>query len=437
MLYGIYRALSTIILFLPLPLLPLVCLLDRRRASDFVERLARYPSRPSRPASSRGRKKTVWIHAASVGEVRAATVLINELSGSGGDVACVLTAMTRQGREIARSILPGDVTCLLAPLDVPLIVRRAINEIKPDVYICLETELWPAMLTEADRAGVKMLLLNGRMSERSLRRYSLVAGFMGKLLSGFSELAMISEADAARFKALGVSGARIRVTGNLKYDLPPGDRRRMRRHYRQMLHIGEETVFICGSTRGGEEELLARAYQRLCERSGRKIIWLVAPRHLERLPEVESLFKRLELRYDLFTALRVSPRRSEVILLDCMGELADLYALGDFNFCGGSLVDKGGHNIMEAARWGGPVYFGPSMRDFRDAVEMVKPAGAGFQVESAEALADLILEHMKDETKYEKACRAAGELALNHGGAAARQAGMALRLLALDASVLE
>jgi 3-deoxy-D-manno-octulosonic-acid transferase len=338
--------------------------------------------------------------------------------------------MTRQGHKVADSQLPDSTICLLAPLDVPIFVQRALERIGPDVYICMETELWPVMLHETKKFGVKMLLLNGRMSQKSFTRYAKFQSFMEELLSGFSAMGVISEKDRQRYKDLGFDDSYIQVTGNIKYDQQVEDKFSTREKYRSLLGIENEIAFICGSTRTGEEELLSKVFLRLREESKQPVVWIVAPRHLERLKELKMLFKKLGLGVDLYSEIKSKKRSHPVILIDCIGELAQLYAAGDYNFCGGSLVDKGGHNIMEAIRFGKPVYFGPSMKDFHDAVKILKPIGAGFQVSDVDALTNLFLEHMHNKNLYEDACRAAAEITAIHHGAAKRQADMVTQLLA-------
>ncbi len=426
--YTLYRVFITIFFFLVLlPVLPLILLFCSKYRYEFSQRLAWYPL-VFPPADLS--KKAVWIHAASVGEIQATKVLISELTNRNLNLEFIVTTMTEQGHKVASDHLPDDTICLLAPLDVPVFVKRALKRIGPDIYICMETELWPVMLNETKKFGVKMILLNGRMSQRSFLRYSKIQSFMEEMLSGFSALGVISEKDEHRFKNLGFSDAYTQVTGNIKYDLQIEDKLAIREKYRSALDIKEETVFICGSTRTGEEKLLSKVYSRLMQESNKKVIWIIAPRHLERINNIVELFKELKIEIDLYSELRNRPRLHNVVLVDCMGILAELYAAGDYNFCGGSLVNKGGHNIMEAARFGRPVYFGPSMKDFQDAVDIVKPVSAGFQVTDENALGALILNHMHNKILYNNACRAASRIAAQHHGAAERQADMVVQLLA-------
>ena len=422
LLYGLYSILGTVVHVLLVVVAPLLKLLfpDWEIESRFgrVHDLDRDAQRP-----------LIWIHAASIGEVQAARALIHALLDRQCGCMFFLTTMTQQGREVALSQLPEGMHCGLAPLDTPQAVARALQTVQPDMYICLETELWPMMLTKTRRAGIPMLLLNGRMSERSCRQYRRIRKTMANLLSGFAGIAVIRERDGERYRMLGAIESRIRVCGNMKYDLKVQDPRRIQEKYRQVLNLGDKTVFICGSTRSGEEKLLLPVYNRLRNEADAGLLWIIAPRHLDRLAEVRALLDRAGLEHDLLSDCRARGRRKDIVLVDNMGELAELYSVGDYNFCGGSLVDKGGHNIMESVRLQKPVYFGPFMKDFRDAVELVLSAGAGFQVDSADELAECLSGHMRDPNQFQQACRSAAELAVFQQGAVQRQADMVMELL--------
>lgn len=424
-MYGLYRILGTgvhVLLVVVTPLLKLVVpgwKIESRfgRVSD-IDRDDQCP--------------LIWIHAASVGEVQAARALIHALADRQCGCIFFLTTMTQQGKEVALSQLSADVRCELAPLDTPQAVARALQTVRPDIYICLETELWPMMLTQTSRAGIPMLLLNGRMSERSYRLYQRIRTVMTELLRRFAGIAVIREQDGERYRKLGAIESRIRVCGNMKYDLKVEDPRRIQEKYRQILNHDNETVFICGSTRSGEEKLLLPVYRRLRDESVTGLLWIIAPRHLDRLAEIRALLDSENLDYDLFSDCRTRGRKKDIVLVDNLGELAELYLVGDYNFCGGSLVDKGGHNIMESVRRQKPVYFGPFMKDFRDAVELVLSAGAGFQVDSADALADCLSAHIRDPNQYQQACCSAAKLAISQQGAVQRQADMVMELLAAN-----
>jgi 3-deoxy-D-manno-octulosonic-acid transferase len=427
LLYGLYRAVGTAVFFLSYPLLLLLIRLQPRDVLGLRQRLGW--TVPVRLIKNEGAPR-VWIHAASVGEVAAAGVLIRELKAIGRPLDFVLTTMTVQGLAVARQQLPSDICSFLAPLDVAGIVRRVLARVQPDIYVCLETELWPAMLEELRKAGTSMVLLNGRMTAKSFRRYRLALGLMGPLLQGFAGVAVIMEEDGTRFAGLGVAAERIQVTGNIKFDFPQEDIPATRLQYRKRLGIDREVVFLCGSTRDGEELLLSEVYRTLAARDGEALVWVIAPRHLRRLSEVKGVLSGLDLGFDLYSELAHRKRRHRIVLVDCLGELARLYSAGDYNFVGGSLLGRGGHNIMEAVRWGRPVYYGPHIDDFMDAAHILEESGAGFRVADAGQLAEQIGKHMTDAAAYQHACDGAASAVASQRGAARRQTAMITRLLA-------
>jgi 3-deoxy-D-manno-octulosonic-acid transferase len=382
-----------------------------------------------RPAKKRDGSLRIWIHAASVGEVQASRVLINELILRKVKCEFFLSTMTKQGRSVASSQMPPEISCFLAPLDVPVTVRRFLDVIEPDLYVCLETELWPAMFFELHKSGIPSLILNGRMTQRSLRRYRMVSGLMGRLLGNLKGLAVISREDGERFKELGAPSESVRITGNIKYDYPVEDVDKIREAQRKVLQAGEKIVFICGSTRTGEEQILIRVFKALEEKSDKGVLWVIAPRHLKRLGEVQQILAMSGLEYDLYSNLKSTRRSHSVVLVDTMGDLGKIYSAGDFNFVGGSLVGKRGHNLMEAARWGRPVYFGPSIDDFRDAAEILENGGAAFRVADGDELAALLTAHLRDKKVYEQACANAAHAVSLQRGAAGKQADMLLNLL--------
>lgn len=430
LLLDIYRTAGFCVYPLARIAAPLISALPRRIAYNFFQRLGLYGRDGLVNASSPSEtdKPVIWVHAASVGEMQAAILLVTTLQQRFDGYRFVLSATTKQGSQLAESRLP-HISCIMAPLDMPQAVQRALSAIRPALYICLETELWPLLLHTLQARKVPMLLLNGRMSARSFGRYRKIAAHIAALLNGFSKIALISPRDRERFAGLGVTPKRMSVAGNIKFDLPFADEKAetIRTVYRTRLNLAEhEQLLICGSTHGGEEALLVPVFQELAQ--AMPLVLLLAPRHLERLAEVEALLQSLGLDFEYYSNFGDTPgstRRAAVVLLDTMGDLADLYSAGDFIFCGGSLLPRlSGHNIMEAARWGRPVYFGQHMKDWRDAADLLMSAGGGFQVENTEALTALIHRHATSVMDYDKACRAARDCAASQRGALARQMAM-------------
>lgn len=378
-----------------------------------------------------GGKPRLWLHAASVGEVQAARALIEEIKRLFPEAVLIVSTVARQGQNVARQQLGDSTYCIFAPLDLGLFTARALKTIRPDLYVCLETELWPTILRQAEAQGCQLALLNGRLSERSQQRYRLVGGLIEQTLRRFAAIGAIGPADAERFRNLGAPSERVTITGNAKYDLAaaqPAENPAAR--YRAALHLPTTApVWVAGSTHGNEEAQLIGAYRTL-KRKLPGLIWIVAPRHLQRLPEIEALFKAEGLGFDRRSAIG-SHRNHDVILVDTMGELAGLYAAADYIFCGGSLVERGGHNLFEAAVWGKPVLYGPSMKDFAEAKALLEEAGGGFPVANAAEIASRILDWVAMPEKYTVAAEKARAAVLHQQGAAKRQAQLLRALLAM------
>ncbi len=410
------------------PLLPLFSRFRGRICYSLGERFGFYPEKSSR-FSRPSERRTIWFHAASLGEIRVAECLIAELEQR-DDFIFVLTVMTGQGHRLAKKLLAGRVYCLMAPLDIPVPVHRAITWIRPDVFVCVETELWPVLLREINQAGIPLCMVNGRISKRSFTRYLWIRKTIREIITVFTEIAVISDEDRERFAALGVEDERILVSGNCKHcDFRAKDPL-LEKKYRNLLAVDDcSTVFMCGSVRNGEEKLLLLVYEGLKKECSGRLIWIIAPRHIERIPVLQRFFANLNLKTVLFSRCREGEATADIILIDRTGELADLYAVGDFNFCGGSLVDCGGHNIMEVTRWGLPVYFGPHMDDFKDEAAMVVSAGAGFQGRDYRHLLKIMSLHLHERNIYEEACRAAMLLSKQNNGAAGLQAELVLQVL--------
>jgi 3-deoxy-D-manno-octulosonic-acid transferase len=423
--YGSYRLLTDIFFALGFPPFFVYSWFTGRHKDSLRQRLGAYGN-STLPAPA---PQTIWMHAASVGEVRAAQALLPELRMLLPDSAYLLSTMTRQGQQVAQEQLHGALTCIYAPLDVNWIVKRALARLQPTCYLCLETELWPNLLSAAYRTGVELVLLNGRLSDRSLQRYKKIPQLISPLLQSFAAIATISEADRDRFLQLGADPGKITVAGNVKYDLQalradvPTDR------YRKRLAISaSQQVFIFGSTHTGEEKLFLDAVHRL-RQTVADAIFIIAPRHLARLGEIENLLTSSALPFDRFSRLHDGNRRHNIILVDTMGELASLYAIGTFIFCGGSLVPRGGHNIMEAAIWGKPVSYGPHMKDFADAAEILESRRASLPVHSPEEFTSSVLALLQSPRQYMEICDRAKTAALAQQGSARRQAELVKNVL--------
>lgn len=429
-MYSLYLFAITALFILALPVALPLALLRKKYRDGLLQRFG-LGLAESLPVKSGPR---IWMHASSVGEVQAAKALINELLAQNGALDIVVSTMTSHGRNIAAEQLPSRVCCVISPLDIPFITARTVRTIKPDVYVCLETELWPSILKVLNDSGVKVLLLNGRMSVRSLVTYTHFKQLFREVLANFDRMVFISTADMKRFISLGAVESRCWVSGNVKYDLPlPQQKAKLVESYRRVLGIENGAkVFVSGSTHTGEEDMLAPFYKKMSGET-ENFIWMTAPRHLERIAGIEDFLKENDLAYERYTELKNGKKREHnIILIDVMGELAHLYSLADYIFCGGSLVEKGGHNIMEAALWDKAVFYGPHMNDYKDAVALLELGQAGFKVKDQNELADKILYFERHQDEYELICHRAGTIAQAQNGASKEQAEVILASLGTD-----
>lgn len=342
--------------------------LRRRYSLGFDERMGKVSLPPPKG-------KRVWIHAVSVGELKAAFPLLRRL-----EEFC-LSVTTTTAYSLAKETGIRDL--FFYPWDLPWVVNRAIERIRPSLYVVMETELWPLMITSLKRRGVKLVLANGRISDRSYGGYKLFSPFVLKrVLSSFDFIGAITERDRERFVDLGAPPERVMVMGNLKYDsVLEGMNPSYPDEMRKLLSLGEEPLWVCGSTHEGEEEIIIRVYRRLL-RDFPDLRLALVPRHPNRAPSLVELLRR----HGVSFSLRSVDPRSKVVLWDVMGELFRLYSVATIVFCGGSLVPLGGHNLIEPACWGKPVLYGPHVEDFMEESELLSRLGAGFVVRSEEEL---------------------------------------------------
>jgi len=372
----------------------------------------------------------VWIHAASIGEIKAAITIIDQLNEHLPDVSFIVTTMTVHGREYGKTLLPETIPCFLAPLDVPGIVDRVVNRLKPDAYVCLETELWPLVIHKIYKRGCSGVLLNGRISNKSIRSYRRLRFLFGPVLREFSMIGAISASDRERFIEIGADPEKIIVTGNVKQDISiPDNPERVVARYSELLQLTDSSdVFIAGSTHDPEEKQLLSLYEKISFQYDQ--LWIIAPRHLDRLGVIEEMCSQRDISYHRFSECSKSTQRKySLILVDTMGDLARLYSVATYVFIGGSLIDYGGHNMMEAAIWNKAVFYGPNMQDFGDAAEALEEAGGSFRIESIKELQNKLEWCIKNRQAYQEACIKAGEVARTRQGGAKKQAELVMKSL--------
>jgi 3-deoxy-D-manno-octulosonic-acid transferase len=338
-----------------------------------------------------GGERSAWLHAVSVGEAIAAAPLVEGLRRLCPELPLVMTTVTNTGARIVRERFTGLATHRFFPLDLPWVVRRVHASINPAFLICMETELWPNTLRVLASRGVPVMIANGRISDRSYRRYRLVRCFLTTVLADVRVFAMQSDEDARRIIALGAHPERVVVTGNIKADASVADLAGAVDLWRRLFGLApEQRVWVAGSTHAGEEESVLEAH-RAARAECPELVLVIAPRHPERTGEVLALVARRGWpairRSQLPSAVTsTSDPVPPVIVLDTVGELAALYAVADVVFVGGSLVPVGGHNLLEAAQRRKPVLIGPHTENFRESTSLLESVGAALVVRDATEL---------------------------------------------------
>lgn len=332
----------------------------------------------------------IWVHAVSVGEVLAVEPLLRKLLERHPGTAITLSTTTAAGQQVARQRLDRCASVLYFPIDMKTCVMRSWRHIKPDIVLLAETELWPNFIEVAAQHRAPVFLINARLSDRSFRHYRLIRRSVGKLLNKLELVMAQTSTDADRFRRLGCADDRIMVAGNLKYDAPPPDARgaETREAVRGLGANDATRIWIAGSTTEGEEPIILEVFERLRhDPAFGELLLILAPRHPERFDAVAELLVQSGapfIRRSQATS-DGSPRPVAVVLLDTIGELASLYAMADLVFIGGSLQPKGGHNIIEPARFGKPIIVGPHMENFRTMVEEFEAAGGLIRLASVAA----------------------------------------------------
>lgn len=328
-------------------------------------------------------RQVIWVHAVSVGETRAVSPLLKALRQRYPDAVLLLSHVTETGREVALQVAEVD-HCIFFPFDLSWIVRRVLRRIRPAVVILMETEIWPNFVHAAQRQGVPVILVNGRISDRSLPRYHMVRRILKPVLAGVTSFCMQTAQDARRIRLLGATPEQIMVSGNLKFDMPEPQLAKASRE--ELLHSfrlpQDCLVWVAGSTHPGEEREVAEVYRRLLEIHPQLILVLV-PRRPERIRQVCEELARLDLRYRLRTSIdedSETMRAGDVLLVDTVGEMLTFYAMADIVFVGGSLVPVGGHNILEASLLNKPVIYGPHMQNFKEIAGLIRKAQGGLSV---------------------------------------------------------
>jgi len=359
------------------------------------EYLQRWPERYAWLEGKLDLHDTIWVHAVSVGEVLAARPLVDGLLAAHPERPLLVTTITPTGSERVRALWGDRVHHVYLPYDLRRMVRRFLDRARPALAVIVETEIWLNLYVECGRRGIPLMMVNARLSERSLRGYLPVQGLARLAMSAVTQVAAQSNADATRLARIGADPARIVVTGNIKYDLTLPDGIEAQAERWRDAWGSQRPVWIAASTHPPEEDAVLEIHARLLERDPDALL-LWAPRHPERFAAVAESAAALGMRTATRRADTLPTPATQVFVIDTLGELLRFFATADVAFVGGSLCDVGGHNVLEPASLGVPSVVGPRTFNFAEVTRRLRDAGALHQVPDAVAAGDALLALLDD-----------------------------------------
>lgn len=388
-MYAIYSFLLFLSMFFYIPVYFVRLRLFKREKLNLKQRLG------FSVPKCKGQNQSLWIHAVSVGEVLSLQNLVREMKEKHPDWMIYFSSLTQTGIEMAKEKLIGIDKLFFIPLDFKHIVKKYFKVIKPRIFVLAESEFWPNLLKEAQHATQGVLLINGRISPNSFKRYYRFRVLMKNVLKNIDLFLVQTEREKESLERIGVEAHLVKIAGNLKseVDLPELADNEIS-IFRKSLNISpEKRIVLAGSTRKGEEIVLLDAYKEASKKDD-KLLLILAPRHIKRAKEIEKICGKLDVRFARRTSL-TQGQEWNILILDTLGELAKFYALSDVAFVGGSLVPWGGHNILEPAFYKKPIFFGPNMDNFSFFADQFLEANAAQVVSTHEDLVSMFL--MQDE----------------------------------------
>ena len=365
----------------------------------------------------------IWLHGASVGEMVAISPLVKEIKNLMPERKVLVSAVTVGGYDMARQIMPEADAIINFPLDLPFVASSMVSRIRPGIFIMVETELWPNFLRAIRERNIPAMMMNGRISEKSAKSYRYLSSLLRDMLNTINLFCMQSSIDAKYITQLGADPKKIIVTGNTKFDqtyaeVSPEDLAT----YKTELGLGEDAwpVIVAGSTHRTEEEAVLTSFTAVRKKYPHARL-IIAPRKLNRIEEIKKVNAKFGYEMGFRSKLKeMEGKRPEfpVLMLDTIGELGRIYAIGDIVFVGGSLVRYGGHNVLEPAAHAKPILVGPSMEDFKDSYSLLSKAGACRMVSDADGLAEAFLEIAGDDNLRKRMGEASIQIIRENRGAA-------------------
>ena len=417
----IYNILAVLLVILAIP----VFIVRAIREKGFVERLKQsFGFLPLEAIEPVANKDCIWVHAASVGEIVAASPLIKEFRNEFPSNPILISVVTSSGYEMAKRIVKDADSIIYFPLDLPYLSSKVMGTIMPMVFLPVETELWPNFLKAARKYKIPVMMVNGRISDKSVKRYHHLRGVLKDMIATVNKFCMQSRIDAEYIIKLGAPPSLVTVTGNTKFDqtytdVTPNEKQEL---LRQMGFNGAEQIFLAGSTHKGEEEIVLKAFTKVKEQFPHSKL-LIAPRDIMRTDEIISLALNYNIKGKKRTQLKLEPTADhDLVVLDTIGELGKVYSIGDIIYVGGSLVAHGGHNILEPAAHGKPIIVGPNMFNFKETHALFSGRKACITVKTVEQLTQTVLNLLHDEDLRNNMQNETLQIVRENQGAARRSA---------------
>lgn len=408
-MFFLYNLILPLIAILFLPVILIAFIAQPKFRAGFVEKIGFY-------SFNRNNNKTVVFHAVSVGEVNAISALVKRYREKNPDINIILTTTTKTGQEVAHKTFSNIVDKITYfPYDFVFSVNAFFNTFKPEKIIIAETEIWPGLVSAAKNKGIKVYIVNGRISPNSYKGYRKFSIFFKPILSKYEEILMQSESDAKRIIDIGASKSKVKVMGNLKFDIEPNLDIDSVEKLKNQIAIGNNKLIIAASTHSGEDEIVLDTFKKAKTKHS-ELKLLIAPRHPQRYDQVETLLKSSGFLYGR-RSLNDSFSDKDIIMLDTMGELSTFFSLAFVAFIGGSFASTGGHNPLEANIWGKPVISGPNVFNFKDVYKLLVEKGSAVITNNADDFLNELLNYIENENTYNNACNAAKEIFVTNKGA--------------------
>jgi len=409
------RSLYTLLLYLAMPLVLIYLLVRGLRSRDYLKR---WPERFGRfdPPTRQG---GIVVHAVSMGEVNAASMMVREIARRHPQEPLCLTTLTPTGSARVRELFGDSVFHVYVPFDLPAAVRRFLDRVRPRLLVIMETEIWPNLYHECVARDIPILIVNARISERSIRSYRRLRGLTGAALRQASAIAAQSGLDRARLLEIGARETQVTVTGNMKFDVRVPPSIAEQGEAIRVAWGSHRPVLVAGSTHEGDERALLAAFGRLLTAAPEALLVLV-PRHPERFGRAAQLARQAGLTVALRSAGMTCPPQVQCFVVDAMGELLLFYATCDVAFVGGSLETIGGHNVLEPAALAKPVLFGPHTANFAEISEQMLDCGAAMRLADAAELEAALLMLFAEPDRRDRMGQAGAQLVRSGQGAVER-----------------